>query len=323
MKHGGNFMSNKVMEFYSKAVNDEQFVKSLEKFKTENGTEKTEAIKKVVLPYAKKLGYSFTEDELLHNLTEEELSQIAGGWLGSSLAAAATALAGLVGFGGGEAPPAQQPSQSTVRQQSEAPPPAQQSSQSTVRQQEDNNTEQSIVARSEFTDNADGTCTLKRMNDRNISGAVTIPSEVNGKPITNIGEFAFQECAGITTLAIPASVQVIGTAAFQQCFGVTTIVFESGSRLHTIGSSAFAGTRVKSLNIPNGVTEINGSTFFACSDLEEIYIPKTVTSIKSNAFSGCKNLKRVHIPAHAKISKTILFPAEYLDLPEGCTVEYY
>lgn len=317
MKHGGNFMSNKVMEFYSKAVNDEQFVKSLEKFKTENGTEKTEAIKKVVLPYAKKLGYSFTEDELLHNLTEEELSQIAGGWLGSSLAAAATALAGLVGFGGGEAPPAQQPSQSTVRQQSEAPPPAQQSSQSTVRQQEDNNTEQSIVARSEFTDNADGTCTLKRMNDRNISGAVTIPSEVNGKPITNIGEFAFQECAGITTLAIPASVQVIGTAAFQQCFGVTTIVFESGSRLHTIGPSAFAGcSSVKSLNIPNGVTEINSSTFFACSALEEIYIPKTVKSINSRAFWGCKNLKHVHIPARARISGTIVFPA-------GCTVEYY
>ncbi len=308
MKHGGNFMSNKVMEFYSKAVNDEQFVKSLEKFKTENGTEKTEVIRKVVLPYAKKLGYSFTEDELLHNLTEEELSQIAGGWLGSSLAAAATALAGLVGFGSGEAPPAQQPSQSTVRQQ------------------ENNNTEQSIVARSEFTDNADGTCTLKSM-DKTISGAVTIPSEVNGqpiKPITNIGERAFQGCERITTLAIPASVQVIGDSAFERCFGVTTIVFESGSRLHTIGSSAFAGcTSVKSLNIPNGVTEINGSTFFACSDLEEIYIPKTVTSIKSNAFSGCKNLKRVHIPAHAKISKTILFPAEYLDLPEGCTVEYY
>ncbi len=306
MEHGGNFMSNKVMEFYSKAVKDEQFVKSLEKFKTENGTEKTEAIKKVVLPYAKKLGYSFTEDELLHNLTEEELSQIAGGgWLWSSLVAATTTLVGFAGFGGGEAPPAQQPSQSTVRQQ------------------ENNNTEQSIVARSEFTDNADGTCTLKSM-DKTISGAVTIPSEVNGKPITNIGEFAFQHCAGITTLAIPASVQVIGDSAFSQCFGITSITFKSGSRLHTIGSSAFAGcARVKSLNIPNGVTEINGSTFFACSDLEEIYIPKTVTSIKSNAFSGCKNLKRVHIPAHAKISKTILFPAEYLDLPEGCTVEYY
>ena len=299
MKHGGNFMSNKVMEFYSKAVKDEQFVKSLEKFKTENGTEKTEAIKKVVLPYAKKLGYSFTEDELLHNLTEEELSQIAGGgWLWSSLVAATTTLAGFAGFGGGEAPPAQQPSQSTVRQQ------------------EDNNTEQNIVAKSEFTDNADGTCTLKS-KDQTISGAVTIPSEVNGKPITNIGEFAFKKCAGITTLAIPASVQVIGKAAFEECYGVTTIVFESGSRLHTIGPCAFAGcTRVKSLNIPNGVTEINSSTFFACSDLEEIYIPKTVTSINSRAFLGCKNRKHVHIPARAEFSEAIDFPA-------GCTVEYY
>ena len=31
-------MNDEIMEFYSKAVKDEQFVKSLEKFKTENGS---------------------------------------------------------------------------------------------------------------------------------------------------------------------------------------------------------------------------------------------------------------------------------------------
>ena len=301
MEHGGNFMSNKVMEFYSKAVKDEQFVKSLEKFKTENGTEKTEAIKKVVLPYAKNLGYSFTEDELLHNLTEEELSQIAGGWFGSSLAAAATALAGLVGFGGSEAPPAQQPSQSTISQQS------------------DDTMEQNIVGLLELTDNGDGTCTLDGISNRGISGTVIIPSEVDGKTITNIGKCAFQGCERINTLVIPASVQVIGDSAFSQCFGITSITFESSSKLHTIGSSAFSGcTRVKSLNIPNGVKHVAQNTFFNCVDLEIISIPKTVTSIDPSAFSYCKKLRFVYVPSHLRtqIEGNHVFPAE-------CTVEYY
>lgn len=301
MKHGGNFMSNKVMEFYSKAVNDEQFVKSLEKFKTENGTEKTEAIKKVVLPYAKNLGYSFTEDELLHNLTEEELSQIAGGWFGSSLAAAATALAGLVGFGGSEAPPAQQPSQSTISQQS------------------DDTMEQNIVGLLELTDNGDGTCTLDGISNRGISGTVIIPSEVDGKTITAINKCALQGCERINTLVIPASIQVIGDSAFNKCFGITSITFESGSKLHTIGSSAFSGcTRVKSLNIPNGVKHVAQNTFFNCVDLEIISIPKTVTSIDPSAFSYCKKLRFVYVPSHLRtqIEGNHVFPAE-------CTVEYY
>lgn len=294
-------MSNKVMEFYSKAVNDEQFVKSLEKFKTENGTEKTEAIKKVVLPYAKNLGYSFTEDELLHNLTEEELSQIAGGWFGSSLAAAATALAGLVGFGGSEAPPAQQPSQSTISQQS------------------DDTMEQNIVGLLELTDNGDGTCTLDGISNRGISGTVIIPSEVDGKTITAINKCALQGCERINTLVIPASIQVIGDSAFNKCFGITSITFESGSKLHTIGSSAFSGcTRVKSLNIPNGVKHVAQNTFFNCVDLEIISIPKTVTSIDPSAFSYCKKLRFVYVPSHLRtqIEGNHVFPAE-------CTVEYY
>lgn len=291
-------MSNKVIEFYSKAVKDEQFVKSLEKFRTENSTEKAEAIGKVVLPYAKKLGYSFTKDELLNSLTEKELSQIAGGWFGSALVAATTALAGFMGFGGGEALPVQQSSPSTVRQQEY--------------------TEQNIVRLLQLTDNGDETYTLNGISDKNISGEVIIPSEVNGRSITRINKCAFQACKNITALVIPSTIQFIGDSAFDQCFGIESITFEFGSHLHTIEKRAFSGcANLKVLEIPNGVRHIAPNTFFNCVELNAISIPGTVISIAPDAFSHCNNLKYVRAPGHlqTQLAKNHIFPA-------SCEVEY-
>lgn len=50
-----------------------------------------------------------------------------------------------------------------------------------------------------------------------VSGAVTIPAELGGAPVTSIRNYAFSGQSGITAITIPSSVTNIGNYAFQNC----------------------------------------------------------------------------------------------------------
>lgn len=54
-------------------------------------------------------------------------------------------------------------------------------------------------------------------------GSVTIPSEINGMPVTSIGERVFYYCSKLTTIDIPDSVTSIGSRAFYECSYLTNI----------------------------------------------------------------------------------------------------
>ena len=53
---------------------------------------------------------------------------------------------------------------------------------------------------------------------------------------------------------------------------------------------------MKNIEIPDGVTNIEGGAFKDCSSLESIEIPDGVTDIGAEAFSGCSSLKSIEIP---------------------------
>ena len=59
------------------------------------------------------------------------------------------------------------------------------------------------------------------------SGEVTIPSNVTYDNITysvtSIGDAAFYECSGLTSVTIPNSVTSIGESAFSDCTGLTSV----------------------------------------------------------------------------------------------------
>ncbi|MEY8391349.1 hypothetical protein D3Z36_06295 [Lachnospiraceae bacterium] len=46
---------------------------------------------------------------------------------------------------------------------------------------------------------------------------VVIPSEISKKQVTSIGDWAFAECSGLTSISIPESVTSIGDSAFSRC----------------------------------------------------------------------------------------------------------
>ena len=112
-----------------------------------------------------------------------------------------------------------------------------------------------------------------------------------------LGDFAFYDCIGLTSLTLPSSVTEIGEHAFLNCRGLTNFTIPSG--VTKIGAGAFfCCYGLISLTIPSSVTAIGSQAFNACSELTSIYaymekLPET----GSNLFLGCDEKKcTVYVP---------------------------
>ena len=132
------------------------------------------------------------------------------------------------------------------------------------------------------------------------TGSITIDAAVpfGGTiyTVTSIGDWAFRDCTGLTSITIPNSVTSIGDRAFGGCTGLTSITIPSS--VTSIGNYAFWGcTGLPSIDIPNSVTSIGQDAFENCTGLTSIDIPNSVTSIGSFAFLGCEGLTSINVAA--------------------------
>ena len=111
-----------------------------------------------------------------------------------------------------------------------------------------------------------------------------------------IGEYAFHDCSGLTSLTLPAGITSIGRSAFVGCSGLTSLNLPAG--ITSIGSSAFEGcSGLTSLTLPAGITSIGDDAFCGCSGLTSLTLPAGITSIGDDAFWGCSGLTSLTLPA--------------------------
>ena len=151
-----------------------------------------------------------------------------------------------------------------------------------------------------------------------------IPESYNGKPVKEIGEMAFSDCASRTSITIPDGVKSIGRSAFSGCSSLTSITIPDS--VTSIGGSAFSYCRSLNYNIKDnvkylgneknpymvvmGVTDnslssykidkwtrfLHSGAFSGCTSLTSIDIPNGVTSIGDYVFNECRALTGVTIP---------------------------
>jgi len=108
---------------------------------------------------------------------------------------------------------------------------------------------------------------------------LNIPAQINGLPVTDIGESAFARHQ-LTHVTIPNSVINIGRSAFNYNRLSNVIIPDS---VKTIGRGAFLTNQLTQVTIPVGITIINDS-MFGSNQLTQVTIPNNITSIEENAF---------------------------------------
>ena len=171
------------------------------------------------------------------------------------------------------------------------------------------------------------TGTIKKYNGND--AVVNIPSEINGTPVTTIGNAAFRD-SSVTSVTIPASVTEIGANAFAGCTNLTSVNYEGDWSNLTIQSgnpavedaakdaaneqlfdfkftpdntavivTRYNGTAAD-VTIPSRykgkpVTMIDHAAFFN-SVVTSVTIPDSVTAISDYAFGFCSQLTNISIP---------------------------
>ena len=130
--------------------------------------------------------------------------------------------------------------------------------------------------------------------------SITIPDSV-----TSIGISAVEGCSGLTSITIPNSVTSIGDRAFNGCSGLTDITvamsntkyYSAGNCLiETVTKTLIFGCKTSVIPTDGSVMSIGISAFEGCTGLTSITIPDSVTTIGWYAFNGCTGLTSVTIP---------------------------
>ena len=179
-----------------------------------------------------------------------------------------------------------------------------------------------------YEENENGTIEITDCDDSVIS--IDIPSAIDGKSVTSIGNNAFYSCKNLVNVTIPDSITSIGNNAFEYCASLKSVLIPGS--VTSIGNAAFnrceslmnieviknnsnyfsqdgvlfdknktkliqypIGNKRIAYDIPNGVKSFGDCAFDSCSTLKNITIPDSVTSIGWGVFSGSESLTNIDV----------------------------
>ena len=160
---------------------------------------------------------------------------------------------------------------------------------------------------------------------------LTVPDELDGYPVQEIGEDAFSFCNSLTSVILPDSLSSIGDDAFSRCSFLTSITLPDS--LTSIGGNPFsgcyslaeidvspdnpvfaqidgvlyekatktlicypAGKAGDSFAVPDGILAIGDDAFSGCYSLTSVTLPDGLTSIGDLAFFYCSSLTSATLP---------------------------
>lgn len=186
--------------------------------------------------------------------------------------------------------------------------------------------------------------------------------------VTEIGDYAFDTTEGITAFTVDAD-NAVYTSQDGVLFDkdLTTLLkypearpdksYTVPSSCKTIADWAMIGTQyleqidlghvtsigedafyycvgLKSIVIPEGITELKGAVFCYCTSLESVTLPSTLKSIGENCFYSCTSLTDITLPEglekiegyaffHCTSLKALTIPKSVKTLISNCVGYYY
>ena len=129
---------------------------------------------------------------------------------------------------------------------------------------------------------------LQEVNKLIIEGELNADDWSKIKQMTNLTELDLSK----------ALIDEIPSYAFNGRWAIDKVVLPP--TLKKIGSFAFQGTALTSVNIPDNVETIKECAFSQVKQLQEVHLPDSLTSLGNYAFAECRSLRTVKIPTKLK-----------------------
>lgn len=174
---------------------------------------------------------------------------------------------------------------------------------------------------------------------------IVIPSEIDGHPVTCVGESAFAGYGGIESVVFSDGVSLIGNNAFSQCGNLTKVTFPRTdfnlgnsvfsnceslksvvipSSLKSVGSDwrgVFYQSGLESAYVEEGIKKVPDYLFRNADELTSVSLPSSVEEVGQNSFEGCDSLESIILPAGLTIIDSNAFSSceslKSIDLPES------
>ncbi len=140
--------------------------------------------------------------------------------------------------------------------------------------------------------------TVKTIGQDAFRKLVNLTSLKLGAGLEEIGDSAFRECRYARAINLPEGLKTIGANAFSNIWFTEITVPAS---VTAIGNNAFEATYLTDLKFAEGskLATIGASAFSGCAYLKEVALPETVTSVGASAFAGCSSLTSLTLPTAA------------------------
>ena len=157
------------------------------------------------------------------------------------------------------------------------------------------------------------TITITKYNGS--AASVSVPAELDGKPVTALGRYCFADnetlqtislpnslltiddqafagCINLQSFTMPDSVTSIGTGILQNCTNLKEATLSK--QLTFLEDNTFLSTSLEAIEIPDGVTNI-GRLCFKNTKLKQVQLPSSVYMINIGAFAGCSLLEQINL----------------------------
>lgn len=140
----------------------------------------------------------------------------------------------------------------------------------------------------------------------NTEGEIEIPAEIEGLPVTTIGEHGLAGLQKVTSIKLPNTITTIGKQAFAYNTVLESINIPENVKI--IPDEAFMNCMsLKNVTIPTSVISIGVRAFYGCRKITEIVLPNSVETISEMAFADCQGLTKINIPSRVNKLESAVF----------------
>lgn len=133
-----------------------------------------------------------------------------------------------------------------------------------------------------------------------LTGKLVLPASTQYEGVkyvvTQIGERAFKNYAGITAVTLPSTLSQIEKEAFAGCTALQEI--NVPQPLSVIGDYAFDGCKsLKAFSLKASISELGIGAFRGCESIKELEFTPTFSAIPDELCLGCTSLKAINLPS--------------------------